>query len=140
MAWRPLCIIGRVTRRHFLRTVGGFAAIARLSRATVASFSALAPARTIAWRPVHASLDGIPLSGVRYHVYRSYGLDGNDWQRLTPSPISRTSFVDENFLPVGDCFYSVTAVSSDGVESERSAVACQRGLGVSSEPAADFKI
>ena len=50
-----------------------------------------------------------------YHVERS--LAGGNWQRLTGTPVTVTSFTDSTAVPPGEASYRVVAVDSTGFES-----------------------
>lgn len=51
-----------------------------------------------------------------YHVYRSL-TNGKNYERLTPRPISRSTYSDESVTPGKTYYYAVTALDTTGNES-----------------------
>jgi hypothetical protein len=72
--------------------------------------SARGEAVRLAWDPIQEG--GV----ISYHVYRSFS-SGGPYTRLTPIPIQTTYYTDDSRKVGQTCYYSVTTVNSDGIES-----------------------
>ncbi len=68
---------------------------------------------------VRLSWDAMPAQVTGFHVYRSTVPHGG-YERLTPSPIRGTTFVDRVTDLVAPCYYVVTSVDAAGQESNYS--------------------
>ncbi len=66
---------------------------------------------TVSWNPVSDT----GLAG--YNVYRSTS-ENSGYTRLNPTPITATSYTDRTAAPTTGYFYRVSAVSTDGTESD----------------------
>jgi hypothetical protein len=113
-----LCRRINVTRRTFL--AAALAGPATAGWAIWARLRGRAQRYRVDWESVNETIDGAPLAGVTYQVYRTTNPVGA-WRKITPAPVGITTLVDEDVEPGVTYYYAVAALSSSGLEGPWSA-------------------
>lgn len=81
-----------------------------------------APIATASWNAITTSVNGTPVTGVTYNVYRSINADGSAAIKLNATAITALTFVDTTLAATTTYYYQVAGVNTDGQEGAKSVI------------------
>lgn len=84
---------------------------------------AQAASAVASWSPITTNVNGDPVTGVTYNLYRSTAADMSGKTKLnSTTPITSTSFTDTTVTAGTNLYYQVHGVTSSGVEGAGSVI------------------